>query len=309
MMATVKSEQNDKNHVTILMATFNGYPWLSWQLSSLLAQTHINWSLWVSDDGSSDETLRLLEDFGVANPGRLARIIDGPRNGAAANFLHLLCHPDLPAGPVAFCDQDDVWMPDKLTHAVEVLSTSGDKPAVWAARYLVSDEALAYSTPSAIWTRPPSFANAMVQNILSGHTLTLNALALAVLRKVGVTNVPHHDWWVYLVMTAIGAKVHVDDRIVLYYRQHDRNVMGARNLMRLARFRDTLDGTLQTWIASHIEALIHSDLPLAQDPMNLISAWQDLGKSRLEVVREFGVHRQSILETKFLHLVAALGKL
>ena len=296
-------------HVIILMATYNGMPWLTEQLSSLLAQTHRNWSLWVSDDGSTDGTRAAIMAFGKANPGRLARIVQGPGKGAAANFIHLMCHPDLPSGIVALCDQDDVWMPDKLARALDVLRDSDTRPCVWSARYAITDAALSRARPSPVWRRPPGFANAMVQNILSGHTLTLNAPALAVLRRAGVQDVPHHDWWVYLVMAATGAHIHVDDRIVLQYRQHGANLMGARNLTRLARMRGILDGTLQGWIAANVAALARSDLPLTQEACDVIAAWQEPGQSHSRLMRRFGLNRQSAQETGILYLVAALGKL
>lgn len=308
-METSTNAQSKSSHVTILMATFNGMPWVTEQLSSLLGQTHRNWSLWVSDDGSGDGTAEAIKAFGAANPGRLARLINGPGRGAAENFMHMLCHPDLPPGIVALCDQDDVWLPQKLSYAVAALAASGGTPAVWSARYLVSDAGLSRSKPSARWGRGPSLANAMVQNILSGHTLTINAPALAALRQAGKRDVPHHDWWVYLVMAAIGAAIHVDERLVLHYRQHGRNVMGARNLTRLARLGGVLDGTLQGWIAANITALDAADLPLTPQAQALIAQWQNPAQGRLRVMRDFGLHRQSLAETGILHLVAALGKL
>ncbi|MFU8881548.1 MAG: glycosyltransferase [Rhodobacterales bacterium] len=297
------------SHVTILMATFNGMPWVTEQLASLLGQTHQDWSLWVSDDGSSDGTRAAIRAFGAVHPGRLARLIKGPGRGAADNFMHMLCHPDLPPGIVALCDQDDVWLPEKLSYAVAALGASAARPAVWSARYLISDAGLSQSRASALWPHPPGLGNAMVQNILSGHTLTINAPALAALRRAGHRQVPHHDWWVYLVMAAIGAVIHVDHRLVLHYRQHGRNVMGARHLTRLVRLRGVLDGTLQRWIAANIAALAASDLPLTPEAQDLVARWQNPVKGRLRVMRDFGLHRQSWLETRILHLVAALGKL
>jgi len=308
-METSSTARIKTTHVTILMATYNGMPWVTAQLASLLVQTHQDWSLWVSDDGSSDDTRAAVTAFGADNPGRLARLIKGPGRGAADNFMHMICHPDLPPGMVALCDQDDVWLPEKLSYAVAALEPLAAQPAVWSARYLISDAGLSRSKPSAIWARPPCLGNAMVQNILSGHTLTINAPALAALRRAGHRDVPHHDWWVYLVMAAIGAVIHVDDRLVLHYRQHGRNVMGARHLTRLVRLRGLLNGTLQRWIAANITALAASDLPLTPEAQELIARWQNPAQGRLRVMQDFGLHRQSVLETRILHLVAALGKL
>ena len=120
--------------VTILMATLNGADHLPAQLASLLAQTHADWRLWVSDDGSTDNTPALLRDFARAHPAREICLLRGPGRGAAANFLTMLCHPDLPCGPVALCDQDDVWLKGKLSRALRRMAGGPpDLPVLYAA--------------------------------------------------------------------------------------------------------------------------------------------------------------------------------
>ena len=111
-------------HVRILMATFQGATHLPAQLASFEAQSHADWSLWASDDGSTDATPDLLRAFAARHPGRV-RLIDGPRKGSAANFLHLLGHPDLPPGLTALSDQDDVWLPHRLMRGLQQLSGDG----------------------------------------------------------------------------------------------------------------------------------------------------------------------------------------
>jgi glycosyltransferase involved in cell wall biosynthesis len=301
--------QSPKTHVHILMATRNGMPWVEAQLASILAQAHRDWSLWISDDGSTDGTRAVLEAFRQAHPGRVGMIGDGPGRGAAANFLHLLRHPDLPSGVVAFCDQDDVWRPQKLSMALERLAASGAAPAVWSARYVFADERLSGRRTSADWPRPPAFGNAVVQNILSGHTLTMNAAALSLLRRGPDPDVPHHDWWVYLVMASGGARMIHDARIALTYRQHGQNVLGARHLGRLARMRALADGTMGGWIRRNLRALAAADVPLTAEAQGFLQAWQAEGRLTPSLLRDHGIYRQSWIETRLLQLVAARGKL
>lgn len=284
-------------------------PWLQEQLDSLLAQTHIHWSLWISDDGSDDGTRELLQEFEARYPARVAMIIDGPGRGAAANFLHLLRHPALPEGLVALCDQDDVWLPDKLSLAVAELAETSDKPAVWAARYIIADTDLKSGRPSSLWRSPPSLANAVVQNILSGHTLTLNGAALRLLRQGDMPEVPHHDWWIYLLMTAADAQIIVSNQIVLKYRQHPKNAMGARNLGRVLRLRSLCNGTLGHWINANMQELSKLDDHVTPTTRDMVAAWKDTSLSRVIFLLRFGIHRQSKIETSLLHLVATFGKL
>lgn len=301
------------SHVTILMGSRNGARWIGAQLDSYLAQTHRDWSLWISDDGSEDGTLDLIDAFANRNPGRVARVLDGPRQGPAANFLHLLCHPDLPPGPVALSDQDDVWLPHKLERALGQLAAAGDRPRAWSARYHVSDAALRPRRQSHLWRRGPSLGNAVVQNILSGHTLTLNAAALALVRGAGKPAVPHHDWWVYLVLMAAGAEAIADPDVVLHYRQHADNVMGVRSTHRgrLSRLAGLRQGRLGIWVAQNMDALRRApDLPLTDEAAALVRDWTaSAGIDRLRVLRRFGVHRQNAAETALVYLAAGLGRL
>lgn len=284
-------------------------PWLQEQLDSLLAQSHPYWSLWISDDGSDDGTRTFLQEFKARHPERVGMIIDGPGSGAAANFLHLLRHPTLPEGLVALCDQDDVWLPDKLSLAVAELADKIDAPAVWAARYLIADADLTAGRGSPRWHRPPSLANAVVQNILSGHTLTLNGAARHLLGQGDLPDVPHHDWWIYLLMTAAGARICVSDQIVLKYRQHHANTMGARDLGRIRRLRSLSNGTLGRWINLNMQALAQLGDHIEPNAREMVAAWGDPSVSRLEFLRRFGCHRQSKVDTLLLHLVAASRKL
>ena len=118
--------------VRILLATWNGAAHLSEQLDSYLAQDHGNWALWVSDDGSDDGTWEILEDFRAAHPDREIRLLRGPGQGAAANFLSLLTHPELPPGPVALSDQDDVWKPCRLSRGLAAVHVDAG-PALYGA--------------------------------------------------------------------------------------------------------------------------------------------------------------------------------
>jgi glycosyltransferase involved in cell wall biosynthesis len=284
-------------------------PWLQEQLDSLLAQSHGEWSLCISDDGSDDGTRAVLQAFRAQHPARVQMIIDGPGRGAAANFLHLLRHPALPNGLVALCDQDDLWLPEKLSLAVAALADKTETPAVWAARYLIADADLRRGRTSPLWRHSPSLANAVVQNILSGHTLTLNGAALRLLRRGDMPHVPHHDWWIYLLMAAAGARICVSDQIVLKYRQHHANTMGARDLGRLLRLRRLCDGTLGQWIDRNMQALAALDDHIAPDARDMVAAWGDRSLSRRRFLERFRIHRQSKVETGLLHLVATVGKL
>ena len=310
--ATRVASYDPHQHVRILMGTMNGANWLEYQLESFLAQTHRNWTLWISDDGSTDGTREIIERFARHHPDRVERVLEGPKMGSAANYLSLLCHPDLPDGVVALSDQDDVWLPVKLERALGQLAQAGSEPCAWSARYQFTDEELRLLRPSPEWQRGPSLENALVQNILSGHTLTLNPAALALIRQAGPQPVPHHDWWIYLVLMACRGRALVDTETLLFYRQHDGNALGGRFVESAHRTRAQMlmDGDLRDWIEANLQALMTADLPLAEDVPQLCEGGLQSGRlGRLALMQRHGVHRQFPQETALIWVVGLFGRL
>jgi glycosyltransferase involved in cell wall biosynthesis len=96
----------DTAQVALLMCTKNGATFLGEQLKSIAEQTHTNWTLFASDDGSTDKTKHILERFGQ---DQLQRVVvrNGPKKGVCANFLSLATDPTIDGDYFAFSDQDD----------------------------------------------------------------------------------------------------------------------------------------------------------------------------------------------------------
>ncbi|MDE2240348.1 MAG: glycosyltransferase, partial [Rhodospirillales bacterium] len=142
-MCPASSPGTANTGVAILLSTFNGREFLPVQLNSFLAQTHDRWVLHWRDDGSSDDTVAIMRDFAArVGPDRCVESpSSGPHLGAAASFLTLL-RESIGAMAVAFADQDDVWLPEKLHCAVEMLAGAGEMPALYCARQYLVDEAL-----------------------------------------------------------------------------------------------------------------------------------------------------------------------
>ena len=110
--------------VAILLCTYNGARFLAEQLDSLEAQPHQNWVVIASDDGSTDQTLEILQQYQAKWPLGKLMIRSGPQKGFCQNFLSLACDPEIKADYYAFCDQDDVWLPEKLEVALENIVTN-----------------------------------------------------------------------------------------------------------------------------------------------------------------------------------------
>jgi glycosyltransferase involved in cell wall biosynthesis len=296
--------------VTIALATRNGAAHLRAQLDSYAAQDHAGWDLWVSDDGSTDATRDILDAFAAEQgAGRTIRILDGPQAGVAANFMSLLCHPDLPEQPVALSDQDDVWRPEKLSLGLRDLG--GDAPVLYGAQSNHVDVALRPIGRS-LGGGVPSFGNALVQNIVSGHSAMLNRAALALVRRAGVPQgIPYHDWWLYQLITGAGGRVVVRPDAVLLYRQHDTNAMGSHQGPRaaLTRARQVLGRTFGDWVAANTAALRETGVmtPASETVLSALET-ETTPLARLRAFRRHGITRQGRLGTAALHLSVALGR-
>ncbi|MBH1973926.1 MAG: glycosyltransferase [Rhodobacteraceae bacterium] len=303
--------------ITILLCTYNGAAHLAEQLQSYLAQDHADWDLWVSDDGSTDATGAILEAFRRAHGQdrqHEVRLLNGPQRGVAANFLSLLCHPELPPGPVALSDQDDVWMPQKLSRALDALRQCS-AVALYGGQSLHTDADLRVIGASRPPRLPPSFRNALVQNIVSGHSATLSAGALELVRRAGPPDgIPYQDWWLYQLISGAGGDVVIDTAPVLYYRQHGSNALGAHQGARamLGRLAMVLRREYGDWISANLAALQKVEPLLSQENQRVLTAMladrQRIGPVRAARFARLGLHRQGWLTTGVLYVAAALGR-
>jgi glycosyltransferase involved in cell wall biosynthesis len=209
--------------LAILISTYNGEAFLTAQLDSLLAQTGVEVEVFARDDGSSDATLGILAGYARHWP-QLANPITGPNLGPAASFMSLLAAAPDGFDGYAFCDQDDVWLPDKLARALAALSEA-DGPALYCSRVMCVDAALRPLGPAPIKS-DGRFAHLLFENIAFGATVVMNAKAAALVRsRPPARGVIMHDWWCALVVSAFGSVIY-DERPGLLYRQHGDNQIG-----------------------------------------------------------------------------------
>lgn len=301
------------SRVTIALATYNGAAHLEAQLASYVAQTHSDWDLWVSDDGSHDATRAILDAFAARHgAGRDIRIVNGPRAGVATNFLSLLCHPDLPQHAVALSDQDDVWLPEKL--ALGMTEMADDRPVIYGAQSIHTNDTL---TPigKSLGGGMPSFGNALTQNIVSGHSCMINPAALELVRRAGVpAGIPYHDWWLYQVITGAGGHVVISTETVLLYRQHRRNAMGSHQGARalITRATQVWGGTYNGWITANTTALAKLESILTPQAQHILATLKATppraGLARLSVFKQNGIRRTGRIGNAMLALALVLGR-
>ncbi len=284
----IQNEKKELFQVAICLCTYQGQEFLIEQLDSLLRQSYSNFCIWVSDDGSSDETLSILEKYQTLMGKDRFVICRGPGKGFVANFFSLLCHEDLHADFFTFCDQDDIWKEDKLERAVRYLSdTSSDVPALYGTRTQLINRNGEEIGLSPLFSRPLGFANALVQSFAGGNTMMMNltarTLMCRVMKLVEVEKIVSHDWWSYLVVSGAGGVVLYDPSPSLLYRQHGGNLIGSNTSFfdRFSRIRLLLRGRFKDWTDKHIELLTKIQGCLSSENVNLLDIFKKMRQTWL----------------------------
>ena len=219
----------------VVMSTYNGAEHLAEQLDSVLAQDAGNLSVLVRDDGSSDGTLGILETYERA--GEIA-LVRGENLGVVGSFIDLISRVPADADFIALADQDDVWHPDKLSRALEVLAEKDPVvPQLYCAEYVFCDADMRPQGRSHLNRIGVGFPTMLYENMVSGNTTVINRALADLVAEAGSEGVYCHDWWLALLATAVG-ELTFDDFACLEYRRTGSNVSptGAGGLS-LLRYR------------------------------------------------------------------------
>lgn len=311
------AKQDQSNpHVVILMPVRNGAAFLGAQVQSIVDQTHASWTLYAGDDGSTDNSRALLA--GLAKNNSNIRVHDGPQRGQTANIVALLDHarPDLDQNSwLAFADQDDVWLPHRLSRGVDQLRSKAG-PALYCARTIVVDHDLSNPRPSKLHPREPGFKNALVQNIASGNTILLNPPAAQLIRQAApaAASVYAPDWWIYQLITGAGGTVIFDNEPALMYRQHGQNQFGENRSAAASqkRLHQILNGEFKGWIKGNTAALLQCEHLLTADNRAVLTKFAQLQEKgvlgRLATLSRLGLYRQTRLGTLAIWCAALLGR-
>ena len=212
--------------INVLLSTYNGEKYLREQLESLLCQSVDDLRIIVRDDGSTDGTHAILDEYQGA--GKLTWYT-GANKGCAKSFWDLVMTcPD--ADYYAFCDQDDYWHPDKLQIATDALQKAGDSAVarLYFSDVHVVDAELGHISNGMVERMPVDFAHALIKNIAPGCTYVFNHAARALLKQYDTEKytIDIHDWTAYKIIACFGEVV-FDEKPHLDYRQHGDNVLGA----------------------------------------------------------------------------------
>lgn len=240
-----------KADLVILLATFNGEPFINEQLISLETQTFKDFDVIIRDDGSLDRTVDICRNFPTL---RIRIIPSSKRLGPARNFLELL---RLAEGYkiFMFADQDDIWLTDKVARAYEILIEQ-EEPHLYFSEAIQWWNDKKYATTN---FGPPELPLNIFENFAMGCTLAINASARKLILQ-GAESSNHiimHDWFALILVSIVG-EVTYDPNPTLKYRIHGRQNIGPRKRFKIPNLAHVHNALRQF---SDIYNFIYKNLP------------------------------------------------
>lgn len=256
------------------MATYNGEQHIKEQLDSIARQDLLPIELVVTDDGSTDSTLQIVDAFASAAPFTVRIFRNENKLGYADNFLKAasLCQGDL----IAFCDQDDIWLENKLSVCEAFFGNSAVMLAVHAAQTISNSK-----KSRACY---PHFSNTEILNLDTCNPFANRPGFAMVIRRELLCLVDHrqrpaaiysHDHWLWFLAASSGQVATIADNLMLY-RQHRGNVFGAPQplsvIQQASRVAATIDYDQSADFelrCAHILSVVARQYPEREDRLNL----------------------------------------
>lgn len=209
--------------VNILISTYNGEQYIKQQLDSIMNQTFQDFHIYIRDDGSTDATPEIIRKY--MRDGEIENRISlctEENIGFSASFFRLLQWADT-GDYWAFCDQDDIWYPDKLTKAVVWMEKNDPQiPLLYHNAFELGNFDLSEITPYTPGEFYYQFYNSITSNLFFGFAITINRTLYEMLIQANPQEIKYHDWFAAMITAAFG-KYHLSEQVEAVHRQHKDN--------------------------------------------------------------------------------------
>ena len=209
--------------IAVLISTYNGERYIEEQLDSIFSQTVKDFHVYIRDDGSTDGTCQVIEDY--IRRHKLSDRVTlecGDNIGFCASFFELMKTAD-DGECWAFCDQDDVWMPEKLEYASAwIRENDNSKPLLYHGGFEVGNEDLSIRKPYPRTEFDYRFYNSITSNIFFGFSVVINGTLRKMLLRADPSHIKYHDWFAAMITSAFG-KYHLSTKIEAVHRQYADN--------------------------------------------------------------------------------------
>lgn len=219
----------NKPYFCILLTTYNGIVWLDQQINSILTQKNVNVDIYISDDHSNDGTYEYLKKIENSNIFLLER--KSKFNLAAKNFFRMIKDISISKYDyIAFSDQDDIWFENKLFKSHLILNNSNFSCYSASVRAFWQNG----KKKSIFLNKNQKKYDHFFESAGPGCTFVIKKNAFKFLKEfiknnwsIIYNNIKVHDWFIYFLMRTNNYKWYIDNEIVVGYRQHDLNELGA----------------------------------------------------------------------------------
>ncbi|WP_322354202.1 glycosyltransferase [Paratractidigestivibacter sp.] len=234
--------------VLVIMASYNGEKYIAEQIESILSQEAVDVTLRICDDGSIDSTPAICEAF-ASKYANVYFEINKTNKGLAKNFMDMV-YDDASQGYdfYAFSDQDDVWLPEKLIHAVREIESraASNEPALYYSDIEnVGRDLSGGFREYASWSGcSHELVAVLTVNWASGCTMVFNpAMRSRILAYEPSSYARNHDGWVHLVAMVSGTVIDDLDNSYIKRRISGENQVGQRDL----EITESLGGIARRW--------------------------------------------------------------
>lgn len=305
------------NSVAILLSTYNGEKYLRELLDSVLNQKEVNLSLLVRDDGSCDKTIEILKEYEEKYPN--FHLSYGEGNLGYAKSFSTLIRNAPSFDYYACCDQDDVWLPNKLIDAITEIQKveTANMPVLFHSSCIVTDENLKEITknshPHYSRQTDTRFEESLLLSNINGCTTVFNRPLKKLYSKIPVDRIyAGHDYTLSTIASALG-KVIFSDNSNIYYRQHKHNSFGyyKYSLLRsLKNFFKHETKSLRTHEAQMIKDFFYDDLSKHnKNFLDLVINYKQSAKDKRALKRYIKQNIKNKIVCTYSNLLINLGKL
>lgn len=258
--------------VAVLMSAYNGEKYISEQVESILNQRNVDIKLIIRDDGSTDGTRRILTELAKSSK---IEVILGHNIGYTASFMQLISVIlNRKFDYVAFSDQDDKWLPEKIFRAISQLQQVENVYKLYFSALTFTDQdEIAYGEKSYSKYRI-SLESSMVMSSVAGCTMVISGKLAAKIYVDGkiIPDGVGHDGWIYRCCLAFHGKVIYDDISNILFRRHDNNTSkaGGHFMQKLSIASSLYVQRNTEWDTANVILNSFSDLPL--DSLNFLAS-------------------------------------
>lgn len=207
--------------IQILLSTFNGEKFLARQLDSLLNQDYPDFEIRVRDDGSSDKTCDILSEYQAKHSN--ISVVFAENIGVTRSYFELIKQAN--ADFYALCDQDDIWLPEKLSRGLAVIRQCNNASFSLYCSALQFVDADLSRIGATVSPRYQCLENAVMENIATGCTVIFGQSLRTLFLQATPEKMHMHDWWLYLLACSFGNIV-FDPQSLVLYRRHEDTVTG-----------------------------------------------------------------------------------